>query len=133
MSVVYEAVHVDIGQRAALKLLPRFLADQRGYRERFFREALAASKVAHPGLVRVFDFGEHEDGTLYILMEYLEGPLLRELLQRAPQQRLPLKLALRIGAQLADAMSSAHSRGVIHCDLKPDKITPVERCGNRFP
>ena len=100
MSVVYEAVHVDIGQRA-LKLLHPALATQVGYRERFFREALAASKVQHPGLVRVSDFGEHSDGTLYLLMEFLEGPTLRELLEQTEGNRLPIALSLYIGLQLA--------------------------------
>ena len=126
MSVVYEAVHVDIGQRAALKLLHPALATQVGYRERFFREALAASKVQHPGLVRVSDFGEHSDGTLYLLMEFLEGPTLRELLEQTEGNRLPIALSLYIGLQLASALASAHKSSVIHCDLKPDNVKWVE-------
>lgn len=132
MSVVYEAVHVDIGQRAALKLLHPALATQVGYRERFFREALAASKVQHPGLVRVSDFGEHSDGTLYLLMEFLEGPTLRELLEQTEGNRLPIALSLYIGLQLASALASAHKSSVIHCDLKPDNVKWVEDSAASF-
>lgn len=122
MSVVYEATHMGMGQRVALKLLAKSGATHLTYRKRFLREARAASKASHPGLVQVFDCGEDEDGTPYLLMEYLEGTLLRHLLQRHPDKRLPLLLALRIGVELADAMASAHRRGVVHCDLKPDNV-----------
>lgn len=122
MSVVYEAIHTEGRQRVALKLLPPSWAGHSSYRERFYREALAASKVSHPGLVQVFDFGIHGDGTPYILMECLEGSPLRDLQQSHPDKRLPLALALRVSAELADAMASAHRSGVVHCDLKPDNV-----------
>lgn len=135
MSVVYEATHTKMGQRVALKLLGKGGAAHLSYRKRFLREARAASKASHPGLVQVFDCGEDEDGTPYLLMEYLEGTLLRHLLQSHPDKRLPLLLALRIGAELADAMASAHRFGVVHCDLKPDNVMwvpdPVVPDGHR--
>lgn len=122
MGVVYEATHTGMGQRAAIKLLPSSLAMQVSAHKRCLREAKAASKASHPGLVQIFDCGEHQDGTPYILMEYLEGTLLRDLPLRYPDKRLPLALVLTIGAELADAMASAHEQGVIHCDLKPDNV-----------
>lgn len=122
MGVVYEVRHEGVGSRAAMKLLPPQLVSATGYVERFEREAKAASLISDPGLVGVFAHGLHSDGSPYILMEYVDGPGLRQVLQQAPERRLPLSTVLRYGRQLAEAMAAVHAAQIIHCDLKPENI-----------
>lgn len=127
MGVVYEAVHALIGQRAAVKTLSIRLAGDSLSRERFLREASVRSVIEHEGLPRIFDYGQLPSGTPYILMEFLNGELLRARLRRSPLGRLSTQEAVRITRQVAAAMCAAHQAGVLHRDLKPDKITPVEK------
>mgnify|MGYP000393783545 CR=1 FL=1 len=122
MGEVYEVRQELVGSRAAMKLLPPQLMSNPRYVERFEREAKAASRMTHAGLVKVFNYGQHTDGSPFILMEYVEGPGLRQVLQAAPDRRLPLSAVLRYGQQLAEAMASAHAALVVHCDLKPENI-----------
>ena len=121
--VVYEAVDTAMGRRLAVKelMLPPNLTGQarRERIERFNREARAAGKLAHPGIVTVYDFGEH-DGRHFIAMEFLEGGTLRDLLQA--RGALPVKEALDIACQVLSALSHAHSHRVVHRDVKPDNI-----------
>lgn len=125
MGLVYEAQHQQIGQRVAVKIMAVHLARRASFRERFLREAKAGSQVRRPGLVQIFDYGTLEDGTPYLLMEYLEGRQLRELLERLPNKRLPLRQALRLIKQIADALSTAHEAGIVHRDLKPENVMLV--------
>ena len=120
MGVVYEAVHETIGQRAAAKVLLGDLSRTPTYKARFAREARIACAVRHPSLVQVFDSGELEDGTPFLLMEYLEGELLRARL--AARGVPPVDEALRIARQLASALAAVHAAGIIHRDVKPDNI-----------
>lgn len=122
MGVVYEVRHEGVGSRAAMKLLPPQLLSSAGYVERFEREAKAASLISDPGLVGVFGHGQHSDGSPYILMEYVDGPGLRQVLQEAPARRLPLSTVLTYGRQLAEAMAAVHAAQIVHCDLKPENI-----------
>jgi serine/threonine-protein kinase len=123
MGAVYEAVHEEIGRRAAIKiLLPEFALDQQNIL-RFFNEARAVNIIQHPGLVGVFESGRLDDGAAYIVMEYLEGELLSGRLQRAG--RLPGKTALTLVRQIASALAAAHSKRIVHRDLKPDNIMLV--------
>jgi serine/threonine-protein kinase len=122
MGVVYEVRHEGVGSRAAMKLLPPQLLSAAGYVERFEREAKAASQISDLGLVGVFGHGQHSDGSPYILMEYVDGPGLRQVLQQAPDRRLPLPDVLRYGKQLAAAMAAVHAAHIVHCDLKPENI-----------
>src|SRR5262245_7961557 len=114
MGAVYLAVHDEIGQRAAVKiLLPEFSRESRTA-QRFLNEARAASKVHHPGLVKIFDFGRLSDATPYILMEYLEGELLRARLVATTErgrQGLDPDEALRITRQLGLALAALHDQG----------------------
>ena len=123
MGAVYEAIHEEIGRRAAIKiLLPEFAQDQQNIL-RFFNEARAVNIIQHPGLVGVFESGRLEDGAAYIVMEYLEGELLSLRLQKAV--RLPTRTALTLGRQIASALAAAHSKRIVHRDLKPDNIMLV--------
>ncbi|HNN97370.1 MAG TPA: protein kinase, partial [Pseudomonadota bacterium] len=128
MGVVFLAVHDEIGQRAAVKLLlPSWSSDAR-YVARFLNEARAASKVHHPGLVKIFDFGRLPDGTPYLLMEYLEGERLRERLLRLFEgggEGVASEAALRLIRQLALSLAALHEAGIIHRDLKPENVILV--------
>ena len=122
MGVVYEVRHEGVGSRAAMKLLPPPLQSVTGYAERFEREAKAASRISDPGLVGVFGHGVHSDGSPYILMEYVDGLGLREVLQHAADRRLQVATVLTYGRQIAEAMAAVHAAGIVHCDLKPENI-----------
>jgi serine/threonine protein kinase/tetratricopeptide (TPR) repeat protein len=121
--VVYEAVDTTLGRRMAVKelSLPQNLVGQakRERIERFNREARAAGKLSHPNIVTVYAFGEHE-GRHFIAMEYLEGQTLRDVMQS--RGAVPLQEALEITSQVLSALSHAHSRQVVHRDIKPDNI-----------
>ncbi len=119
MGVVYEALHEQLGQRAAVKTLKPELSHSPSYTQRFLTEARAASIAQHPGLVKVFDFGQLPDQTLYILMEFLDGETLDARLARGP---LVPPSALRLSRQIASAVQGAHDRGIDHRDLKPSNI-----------
>lgn len=125
MGIVYEAVHEGLGQRVAVKVMAAHLAHDPIARQRFRREALASSKVEHPGLVRVFDHGELTDGTPYLLMELLAGESLRTRLQQTAGHTLFLETALRLCQQVAEAMAAAHAHGIVHRDLKPENLRLV--------
>ena len=126
MGVVYEAVHEQIGQRVAAKVLYLQLAQQPEYMERFVREARASSMIRHDGLAKIFDFGLMEGGPPYILMEFLEGDLLRTRMDHLPPpQRMDVPHALRIARQIASALAAAHDKGVVHRDLKPENLMLV--------
>ncbi len=119
MGIVYAAEHTLIGKRAAVKvLLPEFTQDQAIVR-RFFNEAKAASRVHHPGIVEIYDFGHHNDGSAFIIMELLRGETLSQRLRRGP---LDPVAATRIITHIAGALGAAHSAGIVHRDLKPDNI-----------
>lgn len=122
MGEVYEAQHVLLHSRVAVKVLPIDLSQHAAYRERFLKEGMAGSRLQHPGLVRIYDYGVHSDGTPYLVMEFVEGPLLRQIVDEAPGHQLPVLQTLRIGWQVAEAMAAAHQRGLVHCDLKPENI-----------
>jgi Protein kinase domain len=119
MGVVYVAEHVQLGRRAALKmLLPQFSSDETIV-QRFFNEARAASTIAHPGIVEIYDFGRHTDGRAYLVMALLEGESLQDRMTRAPLA--PVEGATLV-AQVASTLAAAHGRGIVHRDLKPDNI-----------
>ena len=124
MGTVYLAEHILLGRRAAIKtLLPR-LSVQREIVERFFDEARATSAIAHPGVVQIFDFGYHVDGTAYIVMELLEGEALSARLGRLGT--LPIGDALRIARQVAGSLEAAHAKAIVHRDLKPENVFLIQ-------
>ena len=119
MGVVYRAEHVQLGRTAALKMLqPQFTHDD-GIVQRFFNEARAASAIAHPGIVEIFDYGVHTDGRAYIVMALLVGETLGERMQRG---WLAVREVVEISVQVASALAAAHAAGIVHRDLKPDNI-----------
>lgn len=125
MGSVYAAIHQKIGQQIAVKLLSANLSRRASARRRFLNEAQAGAAVRHPGLVQIFDHGTLPDGTPYILMEFLEGQLLRAHLAQLADGKAPLRTVVRIGRQVAAALAAAHAKGVIHRDLKPDNLMLV--------
>ena len=120
MGEVYLAEHPLIGKKAAVKvLLPQYSTNP-DIVARFFNEARAVNLIKHPSIVDIFDFGQHANGSAYIMMEYLEGESLSAKLKR--EGRLRLEVAVEIVRQLAAALGAAHDKGVSHRDLKPDNI-----------
>jgi serine/threonine-protein kinase len=121
MGVVYLAEHQTLGRRAVIKqLLPEVSRDH-DIVQRFFNEARAATMIRHPGIVDVFDFGQHPtSGTAYIVMEFLEGESLASRLER--ERILPIDLAAYIARQIASPLGAAHAVGIVHRDLKPDNV-----------
>ncbi|HJZ87604.1 MAG TPA: serine/threonine-protein kinase [Polyangia bacterium] len=125
MGLVYQAEHQGIGKRVALKILHPAFSRSHDIAERFRREARAATRIGHPHIVDVFDFGTTEDGCLYIAMEFLEGSDLGHLLDE--RGHLPIDRALRITVQICRALEAAHSAGIVHRDLKPENIFLCDR------
>jgi hypothetical protein len=119
MGSVWLAEHVMLGRRAAIKLLHPMYSARPDIVTRFFNEARAAAAISDPGIVQIFDFGQHE-GTAYIAMELLDGEPLDQRLRRLV--RLPLPDALRIMRQVASTLGVAHARGIVHRDLKPENV-----------
>jgi serine/threonine protein kinase len=125
MGRVYEAEHIDIGRRCALKILHPAYSQTPDLVERLRREARAASKIAHPNVVDVTDSGTTTDGAFFFVMEYLEGIELGELIYR--EKRLDIRRTLIIGTQICRALQAAHEVNVIHRDLKPENVLILRR------
>jgi Tol biopolymer transport system component len=118
MGEVYRARDTRLDRTVAIKVLPTHLSASAQARERFEREAKAISSLSHPHICPLYDVG-HQDGTDFLVMEYLEGETLADRLKKG---RLPLEQVLQYAIQIADALDAAHSHGVIHRDLKPGNI-----------
>lgn len=115
MGQVFEAVHDQMKRRAAIKLLHKRFANNRQIATRFLNEAKATSIVEHPGIVHIYEFGQTDDGTAYIVMEYLSGETLRQRLD-AQGGKLPPEAVMRLGRQMASALQAAHEKGIVHRD-----------------
>ncbi len=123
MGAVYKARQLKLDRFVAVKILPAEWGRDPAFAERFAREARALARLSHPHIVGVHDFGE-AGGHFFLLMEYVDGANLRQLLQAGP---LDPRLALQIIPQVCDALQYAHDEGVIHRDVKPENILVDQR------
>ena len=126
MAVVYRAQDLLLNRAVAMKILRRQYATDEGFLRRFEREAQAAARFSHPNIVNVYDVGTDGDRH-YIVMEYIRGPNLKELIRR--QGPFSVDGAIFIISQVASALDYAHQRGLVHRDIKPQNIL-VDRDGN---
>lgn len=122
MGAVYKGVQNILGRTVAIKILPPGTDDAFGgrYADRFKSEARAMGSLSHPGIVRMFDFGETVDGLLYFVMEFVDGTDVGQLIKQSG--RLPPDQALAIAAYTCDALGYAHGRGIVHRDIKPANL-----------
>src|SRR3989475_7795968 len=118
MGEVYRARDRRLDRPVAIKLLPCYLSERPESKQRFEREARAISSLQHPNICTLYDIGS-QDGTDYLVMEYLEGETLAERLAKGP---LPAEQVLSYGVQVAEGLEKAHRSGVVHRDLKPGNI-----------
>jgi eukaryotic-like serine/threonine-protein kinase len=118
MGEVYRARDTQLPRTVAIKVLPAHLSSDLARKQRFEREAHAISSLQHPHICTLYDVG-HQEGTDYLVMEYLEGETLAA---RLTKGALPLQQTLRYGIEVADALDAAHHRGIVHRDLKPGNI-----------
>jgi len=120
MGSVYRGKHVLMDKTVAIKVLRPSLASDDVVVARFSREAKAASRISHPHAVSVTDFGESENGVVFLVMEYLDGQTLKDLIRR--EGAMPLARVVEIVRQVSGALDAAHQQGVVHRDLKSDNI-----------
>jgi serine/threonine-protein kinase len=124
MGTVYRATHVLMEKTVAIKVLRPSLAADEKIVARFSREARAASRISHPNALSVTDFGEDENGIVFLVMEFLSGRTLKQVIR--DDGPLPLPRVVEIVRQVGDALHAAHQQGVVHRDLKSDNIMLVD-------
>jgi serine/threonine protein kinase len=125
MGRVYRAIQINLGRSVALKLLrPSFESDTTVI-QRFHREARACSRLHHPNVIQVLDFGQTEDGALFIVMEYVPGRSLFGMLREEAPLAEPR--AIHLAAQVLSALAEAHAEGIVHRDLKPENVMVESR------
>lgn len=123
MGRVYLAEDTRLGRQVAIKFLPASYQYDPERRTKFLAEARATSALRSPHIAAIYDIGEH-DGAMYLVMEYVEGELLSEMLKRGPLQ---IREAMDFTVQIADALSEAHSLSIVHCDVKASNLMVNER------
>jgi serine/threonine protein kinase/tetratricopeptide (TPR) repeat protein len=123
MGVVYQARDVKLGRLVALKFLPQQWSHDESAKQRFVREAQAASATQHPNICTVHDIETADDGQLFIVMAFYEGPTLKQRLENGP---MAVEEALEIATQIADGLGKAHAQGVVHRDIKPGNVMLTE-------
>ena len=126
MGEVYKAVHVELGKQLALKVMLPDLSNDQEFVGRFKREAIASSRIGHPNIIDISDFGRTPDGRFYFVMEYVDGKTLVRYRREGPFR---FERVLHVGLQAARALAAAHSVGIVHRDLKPENIMLVQRPG----
>ena len=128
MGTVYKATHLMLGKALAVKLIKADLPASPEVVRRFQREAKAASNLNHPNIAPAYDLGQTQDGTLYIAMEYIDGPSLKEVIQAGPIDPARTIYLLK---QVASALALAHKHDIIHRDLKPQNIMVTKDADGR--
>src|SRR5579863_2508690 len=126
MGAVYQAEHTHMRKRMAVKVLHPEMSRMPEVVARFEREAMAAAHIDHPNVAAATDFGKLEDGSFFLVLEYVEGKSLREAIAGG---RLELGRAIHVARQTASALARAHGLGIVHRDLKPENIMLVSRDG----
>lgn len=129
MGTVYRGVHEALRRPVAIKFLQQKIHGNREMAARFEREAVTAANLRHPNIADAIDYGSLPDGTLYLVMELVEGMPLRKIIP--PGQGMPVDRVLRIIEQMASALDLAHSMGIVHRDLKPENILVFDRGAER--
>ena len=127
MGAVYLGEHVKMGRKSAIKVMAASMSQDPDAISRFNREASNASRISHPNVCQIYDFGETPDGTIYLAMEFIEGQSLKDLVEK--EGALPAARAAHIIRQAADALQAAHDLGIVHRDIKPDNIMIVRGKG----
>jgi serine/threonine-protein kinase len=127
MGAVYKALQPEMNRMVGVKILHPKLANRKDLVSRFRREARAMSQLTHPNTVKVFLYGELDDGSLYIIMEFLEGKNLNQTVRT--EGPFPMERALPVLIQACGALDEAHKAGIIHRDLKPENIFLVQSGG----
>ena len=130
MGVVYEATHTLIGKRVAVKVLLDKYARKEQIVARLEQEARLASAIGHEHIIDITDFGQTDDGRTFVVMEFLEGESLGEILAR--EGPLPEERILAIAIQVAGALGAAHAKGIVHRDVKPENIFVLRRKDRDF-
>lgn len=123
MGVVYKAQDVTLDRLVAMKFLPQHLTSDPVEKERFVREARAASALNHPNVTTIHEIDEFE-GQTFIVMEYVEGRTLKQIVEK---ETLPIKEVLNIGIQICEGLAVAHEKGIVHRDIKSDNIMLTNR------
>jgi serine/threonine-protein kinase len=124
MGAVYQAEHTHMHKRLAVKVLHPEMSRLPEVVARFEREAMAAAHIEHPNVAAATDFGKLDDGSFFLVLEYVEGRSLREAIGAG---RLELGRALHVARQIASALARAHALGIVHRDLKPENVMLVQR------
>src|SRR5580765_196257 len=130
MGTVYRGTHVLMDKTVAIKVLRPSLAADEKIVARFSREARAASRISHPHALSVTDFGEAENGVVFLVMEYLNGKTLKEIIRQ--EGPMPLPRAVEILRQVGGALNAANGEGVVHRDLKSDNIMLLSSSGTDY-
>jgi serine/threonine protein kinase/HEAT repeat protein len=130
MGFVYEATHEVLNRRSAIKMLRPELASNEQIVTRFLNEAKAVNLIDHQNVVSIYDYGDGADGSVYFVMEFLEGETLDDLMHKRRPMQIPL--LLHVFEQVARALAAAHAKRIVHRDLKPANVFVVAREDNPY-